>query len=159
MAHKLSKSHQDMCARVRKYKADNKDKESDKEKDFYLILEEPALKLILKSDITATSKILLVYLLSRVHFTQEHLYIFLPYKELEKHTSIKKATAIHSLKDLDKKDLIKLHSGTNRVNNKKIREFIFPDNPLYYNPMRNQPNIIEMTPFFAKFIKAQKWCF
>jgi len=156
MAHKLSNEHQEMCQRVKKYKANNKNKEIDTEKDFYLILEEPALKLILKSDITATSKILLIYLLSRVHFSHEHLYIFLPYKELEKNTSIKKSTAIHSLKDLNEKGLIKLHSGTNRVNNKKIREFIFPDNPLYYNPMRNQPNIIEMTPFFAKFIKAQK---
>lgn len=152
MTHKLSLEHQEMCKRITNYKAKNK-----AEQDvLYLVLEEPALKLILKSNITATSKILLVYLLSRVHFSYEHLYIFLPYKELEKHTGIKKPTAINSLQDLDVKGFIKLHSGTNRVINKEIREFIFPQNTLFYNPMRNQPNIIEMTPFFAKFIKAQK---
>lgn len=151
MTHKLSQEHQEMCKKIKNYKAKNK-----AEQDvLYLVLEEPALKLILKSDITATSKILLVYLLSRVHFSYEHLYIFLPYKELEKHTEIKKPTAINSLQDLDAKGFIKLHSGTNRVINKEIREFIFPQNTLFYNPMRNQPNIIEMTPFFAKFIKAQ----
>lgn len=156
MSHKLSKAHQDMRERVKKYKADNKDKESDKDKDLYLILEEPSLKLILNSDITATSKILLVYLLSRVHFTHEHLYVFASYKILEQQTSIKKSTAINSLKDLDKKGLIKLHSGTNRKTTQEMRKFIFPDDTHYYNRMKNQPNIVEMTPFFAKFIKAEK---
>jgi len=156
MSHKLSKSHKEMCERVKKYKADNKDKKKDTEKDLYLILEEPALKLILNSDITATSQILLVYLLSRVHFTQEHLYVFASYKIIEQHTLIKKPTAINSLKDLDKKGLIKLHSGTNRKSTQEIRKFIFPDDTHYYNGMRNQPNIVEMTPFFAKFIKAEK---
>ncbi len=152
MSHKLSKSHQEMCERVKKYKAKNiKDKD-----ELYLILEEPALKLILNSDITATSKILLVYLLSRVHFTHEHLYIFASYKIIEQQTSIKKSTAINSLKDLDKKGLIKLHSGINRQINQEMRKFIFPDDTHYYNVMRNQPNIVEMTPFFAKFIKAEK---
>lgn len=152
MSHKLSKQHQEMCQRVKKYKENNiKNKE-----ELYLILEEPALKLILNSDITATSKILLVYLLSRVHFTHEHLYVFASYKNIEQNTSIKKATAINSLKDLDKKALIKLHSGTNRKHAQEIRKYIFPDDTHYYNGMRNQPNIVEMTPFFAKFIKVEK---
>ena len=155
MAHKLSKPHKDMCQKIIKYKDDNKDKDIDTEKDFYLILEHPTLELILKSDITATSKILLVYLLSRVHFNYEHLYVYIPYKLLEEETTIKKATAIRTLKDLDEKGFIKLHSGTNRAENNIIKEYLFKQKQ-FYNPMRNQQNIIEMTPFFAKIFKAVK---
>ena len=151
MAHKLSNSHQGMCKKIKKYKADNL---ANKE-EFYLILEHQTLNLIMKSDITATSKILLVYLLSRVHFNYEHLYVYIPYKLLEEDTTIKKATAIRALKDLDKKGFIKLHSGTNRAENNIIKEYLFKQKQ-FYNPMRNQQNIVEMTPFFAKIFKASK---
>ena len=142
-----------MCQKIKKYKADNKENKN----EFYLILEKPVLDLIMKSKITPTSKILLVYLLSKIHFNYNHLYIYLPYKLLTEETGIKKPTAINALKDLDKKGFIKLHSGTNRAENNKIKEFLF-EQPQFYNAMRNQQNIIEMTPFFAKFLKAEKWC-
>jgi hypothetical protein len=138
-----------MCEKIKKYKSENKVNKN----EFYLILEEPTLNLILKADITATSKILLVYLLSRVHFSYKHLYIFLPYKLLEKDTSIKKPTAINALKNLNEKGYIKLHSGTNRIENNNIKKFIFEQDQ-FYNPMRNQQNIIEMTPFFTLLMKA-----
>ena len=35
MAHKLSKSHKEMCQKIKKYKADNKENKE----EFYLILE------------------------------------------------------------------------------------------------------------------------
>jgi len=151
MAHKLSKQHQEMCQKIKKYKADN----IENKEEFYLIIEHPTLELILKSDITPTSKILLVYLLSRVHFNYEHLYVYIPYKLLEDETTIKKATAIRALKDLDTKGFIKLHSGTNRAENNIIKEYLFKQKQ-FYNPMRNQQNIVEMTPFFAKILKALK---
>ncbi len=151
MAHKLSKSHKEMCKKIKKYKADNRENKE----EFYLIIEHPTLEIILKADITANSKILLVYLLSRVHFDYEHLYVYLPYKLLEEQTGIKKPTAINSLKDLDEKNYIKLHSGQNRVHNNEIKEFLFQQKQ-FYNPRNNQQNIIEMTPFFAKILKAQK---
>ena len=51
MCHTLTNEHQTMCKKSQQYKLENK-----KNKDeFYLILEEPVLNLILKSDITATS--------------------------------------------------------------------------------------------------------
>ncbi len=151
MAHKLSKSHKEMCQRIKKYKADNKENKE----EFYLILEHPTLELILKADVTPSSKILLVYLLSRVHFDYKHLYVYLPYKLLEEHTGIKKPTAISSLKDLNEKNYIKLHSGQKRVHNNEIKEFLFQQKQ-FYDPRNNQQNIIEMTPFFAKILKAQK---
>jgi len=152
MEHKLSKQHLETCQQIKKYKADNKENKN----EFYLLLEEPTLKLILKSDITPTSKILLVFLLSKLHFSYKHLYIHLPYKLLEQETHIKKATAINTLKDLDEKGFIIFHSGTNRIKNKNMKEFIFEQEQNYYNPMRNQSNIIEMTPFFHKLFKVEK---
>ena len=151
MPHNLSQSHKKMCKKAEQYKANN----IDNKEEFYLLLTESAFRLILKADITPTSKILLVYLLSKVHFQFEHLYIYLPYDLLEKETNIIKATAINSLKDLDKKGFIKLHKGTNRKHNNEIKEFLFKQ-PQFYNPHRNQQNIVEMTPFFAKFLKAEK---
>jgi len=151
MVHELSKSHQNICQKIKKYKANNKENKE----EFYLILEHPTLDFILKSDITPTAKILLVYLLSKVHFNYEHLYVFIPYKLIEEEANIKKATAIRVLKDLDKKGFIKLYSGTNREQNNIIKEYLFQQKQ-FYNPMRNQPNIVEMTPFFAKILKAVK---
>ena len=58
MAHKLAKSHKDMCQKIKKYKADN----IENKEEFYLILEHQTLELILKADVTPNSKILLVYL-------------------------------------------------------------------------------------------------
>ena len=140
-----------MCQKIKKYKADN----IENKEEFYLILEHPTLELILKADVTPSSKILLVYLLSRVHFDYKHLYVYLPYKLLEEHTGIKKPTAISSLKDLDEKSYIKLHSGQNRVHNNEIKEFLFQQKQ-FYDPRNNQQNIVEMTPFFAKILKAQE---
>ena len=61
MAHKLSKSHKEMCQKIKKYKADN----IENKEEFYLILEHPTLELILKADVTPSSKILLVYILPK----------------------------------------------------------------------------------------------
>lgn len=151
MSHKLSTQHKNMCKTIKEYKLNNKENKE----EFFLILEESTLNLILKADITSTSKIILVFLLSKLHFDYKHLYIFLPYQLLEKETGIKKATAINSLKDLDNKGFIKLHSGTNRISNNNIKEFIF-EQEQYFNPMRNSQNIIEMTPFFKKLFKVEK---
>jgi len=149
MCHTLTREHKNMSKKVQEYKKNNK---KNKE-EFYLILEEPVKNLILKSDITATSKILLVFLLSKLQFNNEHLYIYLPYKLLEEETGIKKATAVNSLKDLDAKGFIKLHSGTNRKANNEIKEFLFKQTQ-FYNPLRNCQNIIEMTPFYNKLFKV-----
>ncbi|MEA2018506.1 MAG: hypothetical protein U9N59_08660 [Campylobacterota bacterium] len=151
MSHKLSTQHKNMCKKIQNYKNNNKENKD----EFFLILEEPTLNLILKADITATSKTILVFLLSKLHFNYKHLYIYLPYKLLEKETGIKKPTAINSLKDLDTKGFIKLHSGTNRIENNNIKKFIF-EQEQFYNPMRNQQNIIEMTQFFNKLFKVEK---
>ena len=53
MEHKPSKQHLDMCKKIKKYKTDNKENKN----EFYLLLEEPILKLILNSDITATESV------------------------------------------------------------------------------------------------------
>ena len=151
MSHKLTTEHSNMCKKIQNYKQNNK---TNKE-EFFLILEESTLNLILEADITATSKILLVYLLSKIHFKYHHLYIYLPYKLLQEQTGIKKSTAINSLKDLDSKGYIKLHSGTNRIKNNNIKKYIFQQDQ-YYNPFRNQQNIIEMTPFFNMLLKDEK---
>jgi len=151
MNHTLSKEHTKMCQSIKQYKANNIENKG----EFYLIIEHSTLELILKANLTPSSKILLVYLLSKVHFSYEHLYVYLPYKLLEEETGIKKPTAINSLKDLDLKGFIKLHSGKNRVHNNAIKEFLFQQKQ-FYNPHRNQQNIVEMTPFFAKIFKAQK---
>lgn len=148
MCHTLSNEHKNMSKEVQEWKKNNK---KNKE-EFFLILEKPVLNLILKSDITATSQMLLVVLLSKLQFNNDHLYIFLPYKDLEEE-GFKKATAVNSLKDLESKGLIKLHSGTNRKANNEIKEFLFKDKQ-YFNPLRNCQNIIEMTPFYNKLFKV-----
>jgi len=42
------------------------------------------------------------------------------------------------------------------MKNKNMKEFIFEQEQNYYNPMRNQSNIVEMTPFFHKLFKVEK---
>lgn len=150
MCHTLSTEHKNICKQIKEYKSNNKENKE----ELFLVLEQSTLELIFKSELTATSKTILFFLLSRVHFNYKHLYIYLPYKLLEKETGIKKATAINSLKDLDEKGFIKLHSGTNRIENNNIKEFIF-EQEQFYNPMRNQQNIVEMTPFFKKLLKVE----
>jgi len=79
MNHKLSTTHKNMCKKIQEYKLNNKNNKE----EFFLVLEQSTLELIIQSNITATSKILLVYLLSKLHFSYKHLYIHLPYKLLE----------------------------------------------------------------------------
>ncbi len=151
MNHKLSKEHTAMCKKVQKFKLNNKENKE----ELFLIIEASTFQLISEAEVTASSKFLLIHLLTQIHFSYKHLYIFAPYILIEKKIKMKKSTAINSLKELEEKGYIKLHSGTNRIQNNHIKEFIF-EKTQFYNPMHNQGNIIEMTPFFHKLLKVEK---
>ena len=146
--HKISKEQE---AIIKKIGTFNKSEE----KGNFLILESSKQKLIFEADITPSSKLLLIYFLSKIDYTLRHLYIHAPYSGITKETSINKSTAMRSLKELDKKSFIKLLSGKNRIENSLIKEFIFGQKQFTYDN-QNQTNIIDMTPFYGQFFKGAK---
>ena len=131
-----------------------KSKENEQRGNF-LILEQSKQKFIFESDITPTSKLLLIYFLSKIDFSHRHLYIHAPYKIITNETTIIKSTAISSIKELQAKGFIKLLSGKNRIENTLIKEFIFGQKQ-YIQENENQTNIVEMPPFFEQFFKGAK---
>ena len=146
--HQLSKYQLSLIEKVKKSK-------QNEERGNFLILEQSKQKFIFEAKITPTSKLLLIYFLSKIDFSHRHLYIHASYKIITNETTITKTTATSSIKELDKKGLIKLHSGTNRVENTIIKEFIFGQKQNIYDN-QNQTNIIEMSPFFEEFFKGAK---
>lgn len=155
MSFKIPKEQLDICKKIKEFKSNNKDRE--KNKQSYLILEEQTMKLIFKSELTYASQIILIYLLSKLQFTYEHLYIYMPYKKLESETGIKKATALNNFRALEKDGFINFLSGTNRRENNEIKgTVIFENEYQTFDPKKNQENLIDMTPFFKKLFKVKK---
>lgn len=146
--HQLSKLQLSVIEKVKKQK-------QSEDKANFLILEQSKQKFIFEAKITPTSKLLLIYFLSKIDFNHRHLYIHASHKIIEKETTITRSTIMRSIKELDKKGFIKLHSGTNRVENTIIKEFIFGQKQ-YIQENENQTNIVEMTPFFEQFFKGAK---
>jgi hypothetical protein len=146
--HQLSKYQLSVIEKVKK------SKESE-DKGNFLILEQSKQKFIFESDITPTSKLLLIYFLSKIDFCHRHLYIHASYAIITKETTIIKSTIMRSVKELQEKGLIKLLSGKNRAENTLIKEFIF-NQKQYIQENQNQTNIVEMTPFFEQFFKGAK---
>ena len=146
--HQLSKYQLKIIDKVKK-------QTQSEEKGNFLILEQSKQKFIFESDITPTSKLLLIYFLSKLDFNHRHLYIHASYKIIEKETTIIKSTIMRSIKELQEKGLIKLLSGKNRAENTLIKEFIFGQKQ-HIHDNQNQTNIVEMTPFFEQFFKGAK---
>ena len=146
--HQLSKYQLKIIDKVKKQK-------ESEDKGNFLILEQSKQKFIFESDITPTSKLLLIYFLSKLDFNHRHLYIHASYKIIEKETTIIKSTIMRSIKELQEKGLIKLLSGKNRAENTSIKEFIF-NQKQHIHDNQNQTNIVEMTPFFEQFFKGAK---
>lgn len=146
--HKLSDYQLKIIDKVKK------SKESE-DKGNFLILEQSKQKFIFEADITPTSKLLLIYFLSKIDFCHRHLYIHASYAIIEKETTIIKSTIMRSIKELQEKGLIKLLSGKNRLENTLIKEFIFGQKQ-HIHDNQNQTNIVEMTPFFEQFFKGAK---
>jgi len=146
--HQLSKIQKSVIEKIKTY---NKSED----KGNFLILEQSKQKFIFEAEITATSKLLLIYFLSKIDFCHRHLYIHASYAIITKETAIIKSTAMRSIKELQKKGFIKLLSGKNRIENTLIKEFIFGQKQNIYDN-QNQTNIIEMSPFFEEFFKGAK---
>lgn len=146
--HQLSKYQLSVIEKVKKSK-------ENEERGNFLILEQSKQKFIFESDITPTSKLLLIYFLSKIDFNHRHLYIHASYAVITKETTIIKSTIMRSIKELQEKGLIKLLSGKNRAENTLIKEFIF-NQKQHIHDNQNQTNIVEMTPFFEQFFKGAK---
>ncbi|MFA5455875.1 MAG: hypothetical protein WC272_11235 [Sulfurimonas sp.] len=146
--HQLSKYQLSVIEKVKKSK-------ENEQRGNFLILEQSKQKFIFESDITPTSKLLLIYFLSKIDFNHRHLYIHASYAVITKETTIIKSTIMRSIKELQAKGFIKLLSGKNRVENTLIKEFIFGQKQNIYDN-QNQTNIVEMTPFFEQFFKGAK---
>ena len=146
--HQLSKIQKSVIEKIKTY---NKSED----KGNFLILEQSKQKFIFEAEITPTSKLLLIYFLSKIDFSHRHLYIHASYAIITKETAIIKSTAMRSIKELQKKGFIKLLSGKNRIENTLIKEFIFGQKQNIYDN-QNQTNIIEMSPFFEEFFKGAK---
>lgn len=146
--HQLSKYQLSIIEKVKK-------QNQSEDKGNFLILEQSKQKFIFEADITATSKLLLIYFLSKLDFCHRHLYIHASYAIIEKETAIIKSTIMRSVKELHEKGFIKLLSGKNRLENTLIKEFIFGQKQNIHDN-QNQTNIVEMTPFFEQFFKGAK---
>jgi hypothetical protein len=146
--HKLSNFQLSVIEKV-------KNQKQSEDKGNFLILEQSKQKFIFEADITATSKLLLIYFLSKIDFNHRHLYIHASYAIITKETTIIKSTIMRSIKELQAKGFIKLLSGKNRAENTLIKEFIFGQKQ-HIHDNQNQTNIVEMTPFFEQFFKGAK---
>ena len=146
--HQLSKIQKSVIEKIKTYNKSD-------EKGNFLILEQSKQKLIFEAGITPSSKLLLIYFLSKLDFNHRHLYIHASYAIITKETTIIKSTIMRSIKELKEKGLIKLLSGKNRAENTLIKEFIFGQKQ-HIHDNQNQTNIVEMTPFFEQFFKGAK---
>lgn len=146
--HQLSKIQKSVIEKIKTYNKSD-------EKGNFLILEQSKQKLIFEAGITPSSKLLLIYFLSKIDFSHRHLYIHASYSIIEEETTITRSTIMRSVKELHKKGFIKLLSGKNRIENTLIKEFIFGQKQ-YIQENENQTNIVEMTPFFEQFFKGAK---
>ncbi|AXX89512.1 hypothetical protein CKA55_06300 [Arcobacter suis] len=121
----------------------------------YLYLKHSLIDYIFKLDITSSSKLFLIYLIKNISLDFRHLFIITPYEKVVKDLKISKPTIVKSIKELNSKEIIKLHSGTNKEENTKIKEFIFEREQFkLYTP--NQHNIIDLTIFFKNFLNQSK---
>lgn len=121
----------------------------------YLYLKHSLIDYIFKLDITSSSKLFLIYLIKNISLDFRHLFVITPYEKVVKDLKISKPTIVKSIKELNSKEIIKLHSGTNKEENTKIKEFIFEREQFkLYTP--NQHNIIDLTIFFKNFLNQSK---
>lgn len=121
----------------------------------YLYLKHSLIDYIFKLDITSSSKLFLIYLIKNISLDFRHLFIITPYEKVVKDLTLSKPTIVKSIKELNSKEIIKLHSGTNKEENTKIKEFIFEREQFkLYTP--NQHNIIDLTIFFKNFLNQSK---
>ena len=107
-----------------------KSKENEQRGNF-LILEQSKQKFIFEADITPTSKLLLIYFLSKIDFNHRHLYIHASYAIVEKETAIIKSTIMRSIKELDKKGLKFALSNVLESKNKEnkiLKDWILENN-------------------------------
>ena len=79
--HQLSKYQLKIIDKVKKSK-------ENEQRGNFLILEQSKQKFIFEADITPTSKLLLIYFLSKIDFNHRHLYIHASYKIIEKETTV-----------------------------------------------------------------------
>lgn len=143
----LSKEQKSTIENLKKLNSDKKTN--------YLFIKHSVLEYIFKLDINASSKLLLVYLLKNISLDLRHLYILTPYEKLVKELGLSKPTIVKCLKELNSKNIIKLHSGTNKEHNTKIKAFIFEREQFkLYTP--NQHNICELTTFFKTYFEQSK---
>lgn len=149
--HKLTKAQTAIINTLINYKEKSKSEATEN----YFILTASIQSYIYRLDVSPTSKLLLIYLLSKIDYGYRHLYIHASYAIIFKETTIKKPTAIRCLKELNEKKNIELLSGTHRIRNTIIKEFIFNQKQNTYDN-NNQTNIVDMTPFFEDFFKAVK---
>lgn len=149
--HKLSNTQKSVIDTLINYKEKSKTEATEN----YFILTASIQSYIYRLDVSPTSKLLLIYLLSKIDYGYRHLYIHASYSIIFKETTIKKPTAIICLKELNEKKSIELLSGTHRIRNTIIKEFIFNQKQNTYDN-NNQTNIVDMTPFFETFFKAVK---
>ena len=144
---KLSNTQKNTIEQLEKF---NNDKTTN-----YLYLKHSLLDYIFKLDITSSSKLLLIYLIKNISLDFRHLYIVSPYKNIVEDLKLSKPTIVKSIKELNTKEIVKLHSGTNKEMNTEIKEFIFEREQFkLYTP--NQHNIIDLTIFFKNFFKQSK---
>ena len=150
--HKLTKEHKNTAYKLSEFKRLN----IEEKRENYLALEVSMQKFIFKSKQTPTAKLLLIYLLSKIDFSYQHLYIHLPYSEVLEQTEIQRAVVMRILKKLDKEKFLTLLSGKNKILNTEIKTYIFKQPQKFdLSKNHNQTNLVDMTPFFTKFFEVQ----
>jgi DNA-binding MarR family transcriptional regulator len=121
----------------------------------YLYMKHSLIDYIFNLEINSSSKLLLIYLIKNISLDFRHLYVISPFEKIVKELGLSKPTINKSIKELEKNQLIKLHSGKNKVYNTKLKEFIFGrEQYKLYTP--NQHNIINLTIFFKTFFENNK---
>lgn len=100
--HKLQDIQVRTINALKRYKEKSK---QDKEEN-YFVLTANIQSFIYALDVSPTSKLLLLYLLSKVDYSLRHLYIHAPYSLIKKEAYIQRATALKCLKQLHEKGYI-----------------------------------------------------
>lgn len=141
----------DMKQRKNQIKTINELKKfNDNKTENYLYIKHSLIEYIFSLKINPSSKLLMIYLIKNISLDFRHLYIISPYEKIVKELKLSKPTINKCIKELEENQLIRLHSGKNKVYNTKLKEFIFERTQYkLYTP--NQHNIINLTVFFKTF--------
>jgi len=103
--------------------------------------------------INSTSKLILINLLKRQNWTNEHLYIAVSYTQLQNDLNLKKGSISNSLKQLrdENNKLVEVKSGTkNKEEIRKIKEIIYKQTQRATRSF-NELNIYDLTPLYEKY--------